>query len=191
MLISGCSVAGCKCHLIEEVHAPLHIPLREVGKSDCFRRPSFLCLLSVLQLPPAEVLDLTSQYQCSASLLEEDHRCHRAESSAYSTQVHDRPPPPCTCQDPEQPVIVNSVHDPFCICIHQTWVLFTWHCAPTHRLHLRSCWHLSRYTQANSSKYTHAAATSCCITPTETSHAVMSLCINGQKSGTKRMHKGK
>lgn len=47
MLISRSSVAGCKWNPVEEAHVPLYITLREVEKSDCFRRPSFLCFLSV------------------------------------------------------------------------------------------------------------------------------------------------
>ena len=172
MLISRCSVEGCKWNPVEEVHIPLYVTLREVGKSDCFTRSSFLCFLFVLlQLPPAEILDSTSQYQFSASLPEEDHRCHRtyhrAESSAYSTQL------------PSQ-TSSSSVLRPRAACHHEqcAWSIphmhtsdlsfIAWHCAPTHRLHLHNCYHLSTYTQANSSKYTHAAATSHCITPTET-----------------------
>lgn len=75
MLVSRCTVAGCKWNPAEEVHVPLYRTRREVGKSGCFRRPSCLCFLSVLQLPPAEISDLTSGYQRSASLPEEDHRC--------------------------------------------------------------------------------------------------------------------
>lgn len=145
-----------------------------MGKSGWFRKPSFLCFLSVfLLLPPAEILDLTSQCKCSASLSAsagEDHRCHRthhrAESSVYSTEIHSRAPP----------VTRNSMHDSFLTCTHQTQVqlhdivLQLW-VTPTQLLH----------SQANSSTDIHGAATSHCTMPTDA--AMMSLCRDRQKPG--------
>lgn len=179
MLISRHSVAGCKWNLVE-IHVPSYITLREVGNNCCFRRPSLLCCLSVLlRLPSAEMLDLTSH--CRRTMDVPQSKAEPAAPSSLPDLLLSfvlRPRAACPQEPYVRPVPYTHASDLSFVSYHT------------------GCIYAAAGTWAGALKQIqvnipmpqpHLTA----LHPRNASCAMMSLCINGRKSGTPRMQKGK